>query len=94
MNLPCAFKTCPGSLNFTLLIKRYYQVIKKVKMDKVLGAKFQDKTKPKRCDSSIQKLIVGKHCCYKGKHLFCNMFHVIWAFSKRYAGETPPITLK
>ena len=36
---------------------------------------------------------VGKHYCYNGKHLFCNMFHVI-AFSKRHASEAPPIMWK
>ena len=49
---------------------------KKLKM--VLGRKFLDKTKSKRCDFVMQKMMSGKHYCYKGKdiyveHVQCNM---------------------
>ena len=81
-----------ASINIFLSCKKMLSGHKKVKM--VLGTKFQDKTKSKRCDSSMQKMIVGKHYCYKGKHLCCNMLQVIWAFSKCHASEAPPITLK
>ena len=78
-----------ASIAIFFLYKKMLSGHLKVKI--VLGTKFQDKTKSKWCDSSMQKMIVGKHYCYNGKHLFCNIFHVIWAFSKRHA---PPITLK
>ena len=81
-----------ASIAIFFLYKKMLSGHLKVKI--VLGTKFQDKTKSKWCDSSMQKMIVGKHYCYNGKHLFCNMFHVIWAFSKRHASEAPPITLK
>ena len=57
---------------------------KKVKM--VLDMKFQDKTKSKRCDCAMQKMIVGRHYCYKGKtsimeHVHCNM-HIFQTLCK------------
>ena len=61
---------------------------KKVKM--VLGMKFQDKTKFKRCSSAMQKNDSRKALLLQRKgHLFWNIFNVILAFSKRHANETP-----
>ena len=62
---------------------------KKVKM--VLEIKFQDKTKSKRYECAMQKMIVGSHYCYKEKSICSgwNMFYVTWAFSKRHASEAP-----
>ena len=42
----------------------------------VLEMKFQDKAKSKRCDCLMQKMIVGRHYCYKGKGIYsgtCSM---------------------
>ena len=46
---------------------REYQI---VKSEMVLEMKFQDKTKSKRCDSVMQKMIVGRQYCYKGKGIY------------------------
>ena len=44
--------------------------------EKVLKMKFQDKTKSKRCDCTMQEIIVGRHSCHKGKGIYsgtCSM---------------------
>ena len=63
------------SIAIFLLYNKKLSGHKKVKM--VPEMKFQDKTKSKRCDCAMQKMIVGRHYCYKGKdileHVGCNM---------------------
>ena len=59
---------------------------KKVKM--VLEMKFQDKTKSKRCDCPMQKMLVGRHSFYKRKDIYSETCS-IWAFSKRHVSEAP-----
>ena len=42
----------------------------------VLGMKIEDKMKSKQCESTIQRIIVGGHYCYKGKGIYsgtCSM---------------------
>ena len=42
------------------------EIIRSKKVKMVLEIKFQDKTKSKRCI----KMIVGRHCCYKGNGIY------------------------
>ena len=46
------------------------------KMKMVLEMKFQDKAKFKRGEGAMQKMIVGRHYCYKEKGIYsgtCSM---------------------
>ena len=57
-----------------LLYNKMLSGHKKVKM--VPEMEFQDKTKSKRCDCAMQKMIVERHYCYKGKGIYsetCSM---------------------
>ena len=53
------------SIAIFLLYNKMLLGHKKVKI--VLGMKFQDKT---HLNETIQKVIVGRHCCYKGKRIY------------------------
>ena len=61
---------------------------KKVKM--VLEMKFQDKTKFKRCNCAMLKMIVGRHYCYKGKGIYSGTCSVKYGHFPNVMQVKPP----
>ena len=82
------------SIPIFLLYNKTQSGHKKVKI--VLGMKFQDKMKSKRCKCAMQKNDSRKALLLQRKsHLFWNMFSVVRVFSKLHASEasTPILIL-